>query len=226
MTSKYIIFLFVILSTLTFGCSEEKEDTEEAILTGKVTDSRGNPIAGAKIFYQFSLKVTHVANLEKPNPSTTISFTIPKSEPVLVTIHQYYTNKLLAELYSGTPEAGIFSVDPNTDKFKISNGLYILRIKGESFNSEKVLINTIPDFGVLLESTPLIVTDSKGEFSLPVAVLGIGYTENLTNAGGDVVDTKKILETITVVATVPEKPVQTQTITIDTKKSSQVSFQF
>ncbi|MBN8706686.1 MAG: hypothetical protein J0L62_12490 [Bacteroidetes bacterium] len=226
MTSKYYTLLLVMLTFLTVGCSEEKEDTEEAILSGKVTDASGNPIVGAKIFYKFYSVESSVAKLAKPNPSTNISFSIPVSEPITVTLHQYYTNNLLATLYSGTPETGNLSIATSTDNFRISTGLYNYKVTGKTIFYNGTFSNEILDSEQLNESTPLASSDSKGEFSILIPVLGIGYTTNRVNEKGEVIGTRKIKDTIDLIVYTPGKPVQTKSVTIDTKKSSQVTFQF
>ncbi|MCA0445286.1 MAG: hypothetical protein LCH54_03555 [Bacteroidetes bacterium] len=225
MTAKYFSLLLVLFAFFGVGCTE-KDETDEAILSGKVTDTNGNPIVGAKIFYKFYSLETGVSKLAKPNPSTNISFSIPVSEPITVTLHQYYTNNLLATLFEGTPETGNLSISMSTDKYRISNGLYNYKVTGKTINYQGTLVNEILDSGVLLESTPLGVSDSKGEYSILIPVLGIGYTTNRTNATGEVIGTRKIKDTIDLIVYVPGKPVQTKSVTIDTKKSSQVSFQF
>lgn len=225
MTTKVFSLLYILLAIFVAGCSE-KEDSDEAFLSGKVTDSNGSPIVDAKVFYKFYFEESGVSKLEKPHPSTTISFSIPFSEPITVTLHQFYTNKLLATLYTGTPETGAFSVSPSTDQFRISNGVYYFRVKGKTISIDKTFANEILDSEALLVSTPLITSDSKGEFSIPLPVLGVGYTENRLNEKSEVIGTRKIKNTIDLIIYVPGKPVQIKSLTIDPKKSSKVTVQF
>ena len=71
------------------------------------------------------------------NPTTTIRYSVPVASDIQLTVHNVIGQKV-AELYSGTQQAGRFTVDWDASRF--SSGVYFVVMQGDAFRQTRKML--------------------------------------------------------------------------------------
>ncbi len=138
-----VVFLLIVIMCITFSCSDSPTDSngknyfyeipppEPTIpyqLKIKVKNSIGLPMDGVGIhmLYNENNFVIRSAKIHKPNPSTTIGFSISTSGFVSVKIYRFGTKELIATLVNDSLSAGTHNIV--FDASKIANGVYVYTV--------------------------------------------------------------------------------------------------
>lgn len=91
-------------------------------------------------FYNEPLFMLH-QNYPNPfNPSTTIRYQVPQASIVSLKIYDVLGNEVATLANNEYREAGTYSTEFNTDKFKLSSGVYFYRMQAGKFSATKKLI--------------------------------------------------------------------------------------
>jgi hypothetical protein len=195
------------------------------VLLGTVTAPGGAPLAGVGVHYIFHLTPSAgLAPLNKPLPTTVISFDLPADAVVTMRILRYGSRELIATLVDHQfLAAGTQEVD--FDASRLTNGLYIYQLLIEGLPPEEHIMALLKyDVRDLESSEPLTSTDLQGHFSLPYAVLGIGVKLALTLNDPTVLTYYVISDTIDLVLTKPGFQALVIPMTINTSSNQSVSF--
>ena len=192
------ILLFILAIS---GCKNDDNplSTENipSYLTGQVIDLQGKPVEGCGVHYIYTMTTSSLAKAEKTCPSTVISYQIPKRSKVTLKIFRYFTQDSIATLVDDTLNAGSYSAQ--FDATSITNGIYIYQLRADTIFQEKFMAICNTDISVLVNTTPLLKTNSSGIFSLPYGVLGFGKPFAGTSSTGSPVDSVYVSHTIQIV---------------------------
>ncbi len=195
---KTPLFLFSFMIAIYFiSCSDNGPgpDGSGPLFEAKVVDTAGTPVAGLRIG-----SINHFDYLEKPAqgpvacPTTGISFALPSSGYVTLTIFDYYSNLVETLLDSALLEAGEHLV--TWDASGAISGFY--RYSMSAWNNDTLTLFSekwmLLEFGPDAVKTLIGTTDSNGVFVtddtlLFPCLLGAPPTITRTHESGHIIDT-------------------------------------
>ena len=223
---RLTIYCFIVFALLGEGCKQRANpvvpEQLPPFLYGRVVDEAGYPLDSVGVHYLFNTEPTPIYRLSKTYPSTTVRYSIPARSHVSLKIFRWYTMELIATLVDDTLDAGTYQVQFNAAG--ITNGVYVYRIVAGTYTEEKRMLLVNLDLPTLTASTPLTVTKTEGNFSLPNAIFGIGLTTVRSDGTGAIIDTVHISKNIQIVLHKPGYQILTQTLTIDTLNGLKKTF--
>jgi len=179
-------------------------------LYGQAIDSQGSPLEGCGVHYIYTMTTSPLAKTGTTNSSTNILFYVPTRSKVTLKILRWYTRDTIATLVDDTLDGGSHLVTFDADK--ITNGIYIEQLKVDTLLQETRMSLLVDDISFLVNTTPLVMTNSSGSFKLPYGVFGF----DLPFVGpGSILDSVYVSHTIQIVVYKPGYLTATKTITID-----------
>lgn len=226
--NKLVISNIIIFVLIVWGCNDKGNpvSTEQLppFLFGKIVDNQGNSIDSVDFHYIFNLDDAAIYKTNKTCPSTVISYSIPKRSYVSITIYRWFTRDSITTLVNDTLDAGMHSTVFNASK--VTNGIYIYRLVIDTVIQEKKMCLIDLDISTLVQTIPLTVSNSSGEFSLPYGIFGFGIPFTRSSTGNsDSISTTYVSRTITIVLYKSGYATLVQSITIDTTNGMRQQFQ-
>mgnify|MGYP001587079875 FL=1 len=223
MKMKYSIVFLISLVLISIQCkSPTSSQNISPIFTGKVIDKQGNPVQDVDVHYIYSAPSSALNKLQNVNSIIQITFIVEKRSLVSLSILRYLKNDSLKTIVNDTLEAGQYTYQVDISKF--TNGIYVYRLIIAAVKIEKVFFYLNPDPSTLVQAEPLTRTNSKGEFSIPYELFGFDLPLTRTNEKGTIIDTTHISTTIQILLYKTGYNLLTQSITIDTKKETNLTF--
>lgn len=225
---NFLLLSFLIITLAIPGCTSDSptapSKSNDAVFSGRVVDKNGRPVAGAGIHYipEFDI-ISNSTRLLKPNPSTTVAFTIPENSVVTLVLLKAGTRDTVAYLAKDdTLNAGVYHF--STGDLNLTNGVYLYVLKcGDKISEHMMLM--MSDENDLAGKEPLAMTNSSGEFTIPYSVLGIGLKFAFTSGTSpDVLGYNVISNRMSVFITKEGYSSLKETVTVDTKANFRKTF--
>ena len=209
----------LVCTIIAAGCHRQDDTVTPSsfspVFHGRVINSGGVPVEGAEIHYIYSMTSSHLAKIQKPCPSTIISFSVPTTGPVSVSVLRWFIRDTIAVLMRDTVlQAGTFSIPLNVAP--LTNGIYLcsIAISGSVLENKMLILQSgISD---LIKAMPLCRTTASGEFTIPYGLFGFGVPFQVTDETGSQVREQYISTTVQLVAFKTGYTVLVQPMTIDT----------
>jgi len=225
---RLLVPCFLVLTTiiLIVGCEGPSQSNEDNFtFYGQIINNQGQPVQGAKIHYKSELKERLLKNGVEICPSTLISFQIPKETYVVVKIYQWYSREYLFTLVNDTLKSGNYTFSSLPEN--LTNGFYVYELTTEDTVYENTMYVQTVDWNLLAQTDPLAITNSEGEFEIPVGMFGFDVELKSTGLdGSDELTTMSISRTIEII--VYEKgatfPSLTEETTIEESKNVYKTF--
>lgn len=222
-----------VLLTLTiiyfYSCSEKGNPVVPVVsqpaLYGKVVDSLGNPIAGAKVHYIPRLVNTNLQSsaIYSPNVPNRIEFSLESQSRVTLFLLNYGTHDTIFYLINNKIlNAGHYSIGFNSDT--LTNGIYEYILKCDALTLNKTIL-IIKDTSNLISTIPLTISDNEGNFKLTYKQLGIGKVFGIKGEGTpEIIGYKAISDTIDIFIVKENYGNCMETIKLDTNSTIKKNF--
>ncbi len=218
----FSVFLAIVSSSCKKGNNPVEVGQESRFFYGHVVDNIGDPIGGVGIHYIFDTEPFSIfQKIAKACPSTPIHYQLPGPVHghVTMTLFRWYTHEFIAKVFDDT--TGI--IDVNWDSFKITNGIYIIHFVEDTVVQDLMCEISDVDYSSLAAKTPLAVTDSSGNFSLPYGIFAFGVPL-VQSRWDNTVDTAYVSTDIDFVLHTPTGQTFNRSIEIDTTKDTYQEF--
>ncbi len=167
---KIKLYMVIIVFNFFIGCSDnitDPKDTAKAIY-GKVTDVNGTPLNGIGIHYIFYVGMNQFFN------NAVINYQVATAQYVTVKVYDAF-NKVVSVLMDNKfHAAGGWAISFRGANF--TNGVYRYEVLGENFSIGGSFLLLDNSISKLSSISPLITSDSKGNFKLDYSALEIGKT--------------------------------------------------
>ncbi len=226
MKYRYVFFPILLLF-ITLGCKKDGPVSSESLgpfLYGTVVDAQGNPVDSVAFHYIFTMDPSGLGKIAKTCPSTPITCTLPQKSYVRLNVYRWFTREYIATLIDDTLDAGMYSF--NSSPSTLTNGVYIYSLAINGTVQEKTMKILNPDYATLVQTNPLAVSDSAGNFSIPIGVFGLGVPFEQSSIGGDTVITAYISPIITAVLYKSGQQITTKSVAIEASQNMTEQFQF
>lgn len=227
-SARFALFIEVIL-TLSFallmsGCKKNDNpvsgEQPSQFLNGRVVDSQGNPLEGCGIHYIYTLTTSPLAKTGTAAASGDIQFTLPTRSKVTIKILRWFTRDTIVTLIDDSLDAGYHDI--TFDGTKLTNGIYIYLTKIDTSLVEARFNIIVNDISLLVNTTPLVTTNSSGSFKLPYGIFGFGIPWDQLADGP--IASVYVSHTIQIVIYKSGYLTTTKTITIDETNSAVQTF--
>jgi len=230
MKSKYYFAVFIIVTVISSLCCKKDNnpvtiENSQQVLSGKVIDSQGNAVEGVGIHYIYSFSSSKLGKIQKPCPSTQISYSIPKRCFVTLKIFRWFTRDTIETIIQDTLNSGNYNVSINMNKY--TNGLYIYRLTYDTTTIEKYMSMLNLDISSLVNANPLCKSNSNRQFNIPYGLLGFNVPLlHTSESSPTIIDTAYISHSIQLVLSKSGYKTIVQTLFIDTTKEMSQTFKF
>ena len=209
----------LVCTIIAAGCHRQDDTVMPSsfspVFHGRVINAGGVPVEGAEIHYIYSMTSSHLAKIQKPCPSTIISFSVPTTGPVSVSVLRWFICDTIAVLMRDTVlQAGTYGIPFNAAS--LTNGVYLYRIAIGGSVLEKKMLMLQSGVSDLIKTTPLYRTNASGEFTIPYGLFGFGVPFQVTDETGSPIKEQYISTTVQLIAFKTGYTVLVQPITIDT----------
>ena len=209
----------LVCTIIAAGCHRQDDTVTPSsfspVFHGRVINAGGVPVEGAEIHYIYSMTSSHLAKIQKPCPSTIISFSVPTTGPVSVSVLRWFICDTIAVLMRDTVlQAGTYGISFNAAS--LTNGVYLYRIAIGGSVLEKKMLMLQSGVSDLIKTTPLYRTNASGEFTIPYGLFGFGVPFQVTDETGSPIKEQYISTTVQLIAFKTGYTVLVQPITIDT----------
>jgi len=216
---RFVLLIQAIL-TLSFavlvtGCRKNDNpisgEQPSQFFYGQVVDSQGHPLEGCGIHYIYTLTPSPLAKTGTTSSSGDIRFTLPTRSKVTIKILRWFTRDTIVTVIDDSLDAGYHEI--TFDESKFTNGIYIYQFKTDTSLVEARFNLIDSDISSLVNTAPLITTNSSGSFKLPYGIFGFGIPWD--QSGDQQIDSVYVSHTIQMVVNKSGYLTTTKTITID-----------
>ena len=217
------IILFILA---TSGCKKDDNplSPQENIssLSGTVVDAQGNPVEGCGVHYIYTMTTSPLSKVDQTCPSTSIQFTILTRSKVTLKIFRCSTRDSIATLVDDTLDAGSHMLA--FDASKVTNGIYVYQLRVDTLVQEHYFALNVSDVSALVQTRPLVTTNSSGAFKIPYGVFGFGIPFALTSSAGLPIETLYVSHALQMVLYKSGYAIESKTITIDEVRGMNQTF--
>lgn len=194
--------LLVIAAMFLVGACNDSTPPDDSNIRGRVVDAQGQPVAGAAVVLQYDTTPPMTGKQDKPQ--TMIEFDLREAGHVTVWISDYCDGSILRLLADRDFFAGTHAItwDELDDEGRIlPDGAYqchVVTDDGERTWTILILFQEYGGFATDAVVAPLVVTDSRGRFTLAQACLPFGYVYEVDNGLGELVGVFTIIRDVQV----------------------------
>jgi len=221
---RFVLFIGLILmlsfALMMSGCKKNDNpisgEQPSQFFYGQVADSQGNPLEGCGVHYIYTFTTSPLEKAGTTSSSDSIKFTLPTRSKITIKILRWFTRDTIVTLVDDSLDAGYHAIAVDYTKF--TNGIYIYQLTTDTSLVE-ARVNIIgTDISLLVNTTPLVTTNSSGSFKLPYGIFGFGLPWD--QYGDGPVHSVYISHTIQIVLYKSGYLTTTKTITIDETNSA------
>lgn len=192
----------ILLALTLIGCDGDDgvRPAREPVLRGRIVDGEGTPVEGVVLspLYRFDPPIFRssasrsTSTVVARGPSTTVPYHLSSTGQVLLTVEDAL-GRTLATLQEGVQEPGAHVAvwdGRRDDGTLVPNGLYCFHLQftpteeGEPMDARNEFLLLVVDVAALADR-PLAVTDAEGRFSVPMALIPVGYEVITTDEQGN-----------------------------------------